>query len=56
MYNMLGVCLKIIHPNIRLIYHVRLRKTSYVEPLYNIWVLLIKKFADEVICVSNICS
>lgn len=53
LYNMLGICLKIIDPSICLIYHIRLRRTSYVKPLYGPWVWLINKFANSIILVSE---
>ncbi len=52
LYNMLGVLVKILNPNIKLIYHVRLRKSSYVNVFYKFWIKLIKKYADAIICVS----
>ncbi len=53
LYNMLGVCLKIVKPSIRVVYHVRLRKGSYVGPMYNTWIRLIVRFADAIVPVSN---
>jgi glycosyltransferase involved in cell wall biosynthesis len=53
LYNMVGVGLKMLHPNIKLIYHVRLRKTSYARSLFHLWIGIIRVFADSVICVSK---
>lgn len=53
LYNMVGVCLKFLHPNIKLIYHVRLRRSSYAQNLYSFWVWALKHCADVIICVSN---
>jgi len=53
LYNMVGVCLKLFQSDIKLIYHIRLRKSSYVGFLYKIWLNIIKKFSDDIICVSK---
>lgn len=53
LYNMVGVILKIFLPNIKLVYHVRLLPGSYAAPLYNIWLKLITRYADAIICVSK---
>lgn len=53
LYNMIGVCLKLLTPEIKLIYHVRLRRSSYVKPLFNSWVWVISKVADTIIPVSE---
>ena len=53
LYNMLGVMVKIFNPNIKLVYHVRLLPNSYARKLYPIWSILIEKYADSIICVSE---
>ncbi len=53
LYNMVGVCLKILHPSIKLVYHVRLRRFSYAQSLFGIWVWALKVFADVIVCVSH---
>lgn len=55
MYNMTGVLLKIFS-SIKLIYHIRLLRNSYVHSLYTFWSLIIKLFADQVIYVSEAVS
>jgi len=53
LYNMTGVCIKLLDPGIRLIYHVRLRRSSYVGPLFSFWIWVINKLADTIIPVSE---
>lgn len=52
LYNMTGIVVKILKPRIKLIYHVRLMHDSYVRSLYYVWVKLILRFADHVVCNS----
>lgn len=52
-YNMCGVLLKILNKKIKLIYHVRLLPTSYISPLFNTFMWIIKKYADAVVCCSQ---
>lgn len=56
LYNMIGVLVKIIRPKTRVVYHVRLLPNSYAARLYFIWIKLILKYADKVICVSSAVS
>lgn len=56
LYNMTGVLAKILWPELKLIYHIRLLPTSYVGRMYKIWVSLICRFADDIICVSRAVS
>lgn len=56
LYNMVGVILKLFRPGIKLVYHVRLLPSSYASALYQIWLLLILRYADAVICVSQAVS
>lgn len=53
LYNMAGMVVKWIRPSSRLIYHVRLRSTSYGNRMFNIWINLIHRFADQIIVVSE---
>ncbi len=53
LYNMIGVLQKIINPNIKLVYHVRLLSNSYARKIYPVWKMLIERYADEIICVSK---
>ncbi|MEN8247712.1 MAG: glycosyltransferase family 4 protein [Bacteroidota bacterium] len=52
-YNMTGVILKILKPNLKLVYHVRLLPNSYAKSLYGFWKKQIQKKADQIICVSE---
>jgi L-malate glycosyltransferase len=52
LYNMTGVITKILYPKIRLIYHVRLMADSYVKRMYPLWVKIIVRVADCVVCNS----
>lgn len=52
-YNLCGVVLKFLNPDLHLIYHVRLLPDSYIRNLYSLYVFFVKKFADEVIAVSE---
>ena len=52
-YNMMGVLLKLFHPRVRLVYHVRLLRSSYAKPVYGVWRFLVRRFADRIICVSR---
>lgn len=54
LYNMIGVCLKIFNKDLKVIYHIRLRRTSYAKMLYDVWLALITNFSDQVICVSKV--
>lgn len=53
MYNLCGIVLKIFKPKLRLVYHVRLLPESYIRNIYSFYIFLIRKFADEVIAVSE---
>ncbi len=52
-YNMCGVLVKIVKPDVKLIYHIRLLPGSYVQKVYKIWQRLIVRYADEIVCVSG---
>ena len=52
-YNMCGVMLKIFNRKIRLVYHVRLLPTSYIEKLYGTFMRIIRRYADAVVCCSR---
>lgn len=53
LYNMTGVVIKIVHPSVNLIYHVRLLSGSYAGLLYRFWVKTIGRAADHIIVVSE---
>jgi glycosyltransferase involved in cell wall biosynthesis len=51
-YNMLGVSVKLFGPRLKVVYYVRLLKTSYIREMYPVFAELIGWFADHIICVS----
>ena len=51
--NMNGVLAKILYPNLNLVYHIRLLKSSYIKFLYPIFSKLVLYSAEKVIAVSN---
>jgi glycosyltransferase involved in cell wall biosynthesis len=53
MYNMLGVVIRLWGSRPKVIYHVRLLRTSYMGIMYPVFIKLIKLFADEILCVSE---
>ena len=53
LYNMIGVVIKLIKPDINVIYHVRLLPDSYARELYSAWRAIIHRFADEIVVVSE---
>lgn len=53
LYNMLGILVKLLNPDIRVIYHIRLLPYSYAKKLFFVWKWVIEKFADQIICVSQ---
>lgn len=53
LYNMTGVVIKMLHPSVKLIYHVRLLSGSYAGLLYRCWVNTIGWAADHIIVVSE---
>lgn len=54
LYNMVGVIIKMMFPKVRLVYHIRLLPTAYAGMLYPFWLRLVKKYADQIICVSQV--
>ena len=53
LYNMCGVLAKMFNPSIRLIYHVRLMRNSYVRAMYTFFAKRIAKRADTIVAVSE---
>ena len=53
LYNMIGVLIKMLRPQSKIVYHVRLMPDSYVGKLYPYWIKLINKWSDQVIVVSD---
>jgi L-malate glycosyltransferase len=52
-FNMVGCLAKRMRPSTKLVYHVRLLKTSYIGPLYPFFSKQVIKYADVIICVSE---
>jgi L-malate glycosyltransferase len=52
-FNMVGCMAKRMRPSTKLVYHVRLLKTSYIGPLYSFFSKQVIKYADVIICVSE---
>lgn len=53
LYNLLGVALKIISPDVKIVYHVRLLESSYAKSFYKYWIKVISRYADHLIAVSQ---
>jgi glycosyltransferase involved in cell wall biosynthesis len=53
LYNMVGICVKLMVPKVKLVYHIRLRRTSYARPVFGLWIWLINKFSDVIVPVSE---
>ncbi len=53
LYNLCGVVIKFFWPSYKVVYHIRLMRGSYVQTFYDLWIKLIFKYADQIICVSN---
>jgi glycosyltransferase involved in cell wall biosynthesis len=52
-FNQLGCAVKRKRPALKLIYHVRLLKSSYIAAFYPLFTKMITKYADKIICVSE---
>lgn len=52
-YNLTGIVVKMMNRNVRLIYHFRLLRDSYIKSIYPLLVRAIFRFADKVICNSR---
>lgn len=52
-YNQIGVRLKKNHPDLNLVYHVRLMRHSYLRLVYPYFMKKVAKYADAIICVSD---
>lgn len=53
-YNMAGLVLKFLNPNIKLIQHIRLTPQSYAGVLYRSWLKILNYKADQIPVVSNV--
>lgn len=51
-YNLTGCVVKMLIPSIKLVYHVRLLKNSYIKLFYRFFCKMVKWKADSIICVS----
>jgi glycosyltransferase involved in cell wall biosynthesis len=56
LFNLLGCALKLRSPKIRLVYHVRLLRNSYIRALYPVFAKLVTRYADRIIAVSKAAS
>ena len=52
-YNMAGIVLKMLCPELKLVYHVRLLRSSYAKILYDTWLKLIRRSAHAIVAVSK---
>jgi glycosyltransferase involved in cell wall biosynthesis len=53
LYNMCGVALKLINRRVKVVYHVRLLRNSYVGRFYESFLGLIERQADALVCCSH---
>jgi L-malate glycosyltransferase len=51
---MVGVLLKVIRPDLNVVYHIRLLPNSYASLLYKVWTRLVFRYADAIVCVSQV--
>jgi L-malate glycosyltransferase len=51
--SMTGIVIKMMHPSIALVYHVRLLRDSFIKPLYRVFLTLIDRWANAIICCSE---
>jgi glycosyltransferase involved in cell wall biosynthesis len=56
LYNMCGVALKLVNRRVKVVYHVRLLRNSYVGPFYERFLDLIERRADAIVCCSRAVS
>lgn len=52
-FNLLGCAAKLLRPGLKLVYHVRLLKASYIRALYPLFSRLVRRFADRIVAVSK---
>jgi len=53
LYNMVGVAVRMLNRKVKIVYHVRLLRTSYVGSLYSFFLKRIDGAANAIICCSN---
>jgi glycosyltransferase involved in cell wall biosynthesis len=53
LYNLSGAALKIISPDIKVIYHIRLLESSYAKSFYKYWIKIISRYSDHLAAVSQ---
>jgi len=56
LYNMVGAAVRVLNRDVKIVYHVRLLRTSYIGPLYDLFLAMIDCTADALICCSNAVS
>lgn len=52
-FNQIGTAVKFRKPALKVIYHVRLLKSSYIAAFYRFFTKMIARYADHIICVSQ---
>jgi glycosyltransferase involved in cell wall biosynthesis len=53
-YNFVPYAIKILHPRVKIVTHIRLRKKSLPGRYYDFLVKLALRYADQIICVSDV--
>lgn len=53
LYNLSGAVLKIISPDIKIGYHIRLLESSYARSFYKYWIKIISRYANHLVAVSQ---
>jgi glycosyltransferase involved in cell wall biosynthesis len=56
LYNMTGAAARVLNRDIKIVYHARLLRSSYIGPLYDRFLSMIDRTADALICCSNAVS
>ena len=56
LYNMVGAVVGLLNRDIKIVYHARLLRSSYIGPLYDRFLSMIDRTADALICCSNAVS
>jgi len=52
-YNLVGAAAKMMQPRLKLVYHVRLLKASYIRAMYPLFAGVVRRYADRIIAVSQ---
>lgn len=56
LYNMTGAAVRLLNRDVRIVYHARLLRSSYIGPLYDRFLSMIDRTADALICCSEAVS